>query len=731
MEIKYEYSRKRREFGRPCSFSDLLAEVTVDIPPDPSLADDFIPQDPVDFSVQEGPLMAVHEVNTERTQVCSRGVNHVEGGWPKHIDPKNSELTTRYREEVEREEIYTKTIQRLGFVRACPDPPQAPRAPQSPPEPPRATAVLSLQVMEHYIRQNNTIDIYQEYFEEEEEEEEEEEHPSAKTINVIRDPNTPRRMATHLSWHPDGNRAVAVAYCSLDFQDSRKDMSSDSYIWDLEKPHIPELSLKPSSPVVTLEYNSKDWHHVLGGCYNGQIVYWDTRKGGLPMEMTPVEFSHRDPVYGACWLPSRTGTECFSGSTDGQVLWWDIRKMSQPSEKLVLDITRQDQLKDALGAISLDFAPAMPTKFLVGTEQGIIISCNRDAKTPPEKIANIFRSHIGAVYKVTRNPFFPKVFLSVGDWTARIWTEELNDSSSIMETKYHTSYLLDACWSPTKPAVFFTARSDGTLDIWDFLFHQKEPSLSLKVSNDPLLSLSSQDNGHIVACGTRQGTVSLLEISPGLCTLRKNEKTLTSSVCARSQPHSACSPALSPDTSQGALCPPWPSAPHLPQMFEREARREKVLQEKYRERLLREQERLRAQPEEQEDPQQLFKQAQADFLSSIKAERRRRGLEGSGEVTGRGQPGHQGRDPSKGRGQGEPLSFRMKRVRQLPRRKHRRMPRSVCSSCTFLSPPCQSCCRDEATVPEPGRSPGLSALLGWQVGNLHSPLTFASLFSFV
>lgn len=62
MEIKYEYSRKRSEFGRPCSFSDFLAEVTADIPPDPSLADDFIPQDPVDFAVQEGPLMALHEV---------------------------------------------------------------------------------------------------------------------------------------------------------------------------------------------------------------------------------------------------------------------------------------------------------------------------------------------------------------------------------------------------------------------------------------------------------------------------------------------------------------------------------------------------------------------------------------------------------------------------------------------------------------------------------------------
>lgn len=32
-----------------------------------------------------------------------------------------------------------------------------------------------------------------------------------------------------------------------------------------------------------------------------------------------------------------------------------------------------------------------------------------------------------------------------------------------------------------RPAVFFTTRSDGTLDVWDFLFKQKDPSLSLKV----------------------------------------------------------------------------------------------------------------------------------------------------------------------------------------------------------------------------------------------------------
>lgn len=37
------------------------------------------------------------------------------------------------------------------------------------------------------------------------------------------------------------------------------------------------------------------------------------------MELSTVELSHRDPVYGAIWLQSKTGTDCFSASTDGQV----------------------------------------------------------------------------------------------------------------------------------------------------------------------------------------------------------------------------------------------------------------------------------------------------------------------------------------------------------------------------------------------------------------------------
>ena len=53
--------------------------------------------------------------------------------------------------------------------------------------------------------------------------------------------------------------------------------------------------------------------------------------------------------------------------------------------------------------------------------------------------------HHGPVYALQRNPFFSKNFLSVGDWTARIWSEDIRESS-IMWTKYHEHYLTDGCW---------------------------------------------------------------------------------------------------------------------------------------------------------------------------------------------------------------------------------------------------------------------------------------------
>lgn len=93
------------------------------------------------------------------------------------------------------------------------------------------------------------------------------------------------------------------------------------------------------------------------------------------------------------------GTECFSTSTDGQVLWWDIRKMGEPTESLLLCPNVKKDPRPQ-GGVSLEFEPTMPTKFMVGTEQGSVLSCNRKAKSPSEKIVCSFSQHYGPVYAV-------------------------------------------------------------------------------------------------------------------------------------------------------------------------------------------------------------------------------------------------------------------------------------------------------------------------------------------
>ncbi|XP_069581767.1 dynein axonemal intermediate chain 2 [Brachyistius frenatus] len=564
MEIVHVYTKLRSEFGRQCRFSDRPAELLLDVPPDPNLALQFIQRTHRDQAVQACRDMSEHQVNTERFESESCGINHVEGGWPKDINPDEMEQTIRFRKKVEKDESYGNSLLQLGGV------------------------------MDYCIRQNNSLDIYEDGFEDEDEVDESPEPPSAKTINVFRDPNEGRRTVTGLSWHPDGGRKLAAAYSCLEFQRSCGDVSLDSYIWDVENPNRPEATLKPASPLVCLDYNPKDSHTLVGGSYSGQIAYWDTRRGSQPVEVSSVEQSHRDPVYKIIWLQSKTGTDAFSASTDGQVLWWDVRKLSEPTERLVLDPGREGNLDRALGAISLEFEATMPTKFLVGTETGLVLSCNRKAKTPAEKVVCTYDGHLGPVYALQRNPFFPKNFLTVGDWTARIWSEDIKESS-IMWTRYQMSYLTDACWSPVRPSVFFTVKMDGVLDVWDVLFKQSDATLSLKVCDAALYSLRIQDNGRLVACGSQQGDATLLEICGGLSTLQKNEKSLMAA------------------------------------MFERETKREKILEARQREIRLKERSRSEQSREEEagreegeDDPQQLIASAESDFHSLVEAELKKR-----------------------------------------------------------------------------------------------------------
>ncbi|KAK9965831.1 hypothetical protein ABG768_004897 [Culter alburnus] len=523
------------ECSESCDFSE-STEVHEDVPPDPSLATD----------------LTVNAETENDSEPVQHGINHVEGGWPKTINADDNEATTRYKKKVQKDVCYQHTVMEIASV------------------------------SEHNVMQSKR-DIY---FKNYKPKRMVKGKPSARTITVFRDPNKEKRAATSLSWNPIENHRVAVAYCCLE-QRAPKNMSFNSYIWNTENNMKPEMTLKPASPLLCLEYNPTDFHILVGGSYNGDISYWDTRSGSQPVQKSSTVHSHRDPVYKVIWWPSRICTEVFSASTDGQVQLWDIRKMSEPTKQLVLDPTKKGNRDSALGAVSMEFENTM-AKFMVGTEQGVVVSCSRKLETPNDPIVCTYRGHSGPIYALQRNPFFPKNFLTVADWTARIWSEDITESS-IMSTKNQMTYLLDACWSPVRPAVFFTVKMDGTLDVWDILFKRKDPTLSLKVCDEALYSIRVQNEGCLVCCGSQLGTVKLLKMPPSLFTLKNNEKALVSEI------------------------------------FDLETRRAKSLESQYRER---HQMKLSCSKEdegEKEDLEELLACTEMEFSESVEAEKKKIG----------------------------------------------------------------------------------------------------------
>lgn len=95
--------------------------------------------------------------------------------------------------------------------------------------------------------------------------------------------------------------------------------------------------------------------------------------------------------------------------------------------------------------------------------------------------------------------------------------------------------------------MFYISRMDGVLDAWDLLQQHNEPVLSIKVCDEPLLCMRAHESGRFISAGNEIGATFLIEVSNNMATSLKNDK------------------------------------PLLTAMFERENKREKILEAKSRE----------------------------------------------------------------------------------------------------------------------------------------------------
>lgn len=215
-------------------------------------------------------------------------------------------------------------------------------------------------------------------------------------------------------------------------------MPYESYIWNLNNPNVPEKTLSPPSPLCTAVFNPKATNILVGGCYNGSLCLFDLSKGNSSGVVTPaiktvLEKSHHDPVYDIYWLThTKQNYDCVSTSTDGRILWWDMRNPQAPVDTFTIEQEIDGKGNKILGGTRLDYnMEAGASKYLVSTEQGYTFLVNKKQtgqNSTKIEILNRYGlnggKHHGPVYALERNPSISKYFLTVGDWTAKVWSEE-------------------------------------------------------------------------------------------------------------------------------------------------------------------------------------------------------------------------------------------------------------------------------------------------------------------
>ena len=85
-------------------------------------------------------------------------------------------------------------------------------------------------------------------------------------------------------------------------------------------------------------------------------------------------------MYGIKWV-GKTGSEFLTGSQDGLVKWWDIRKFERPTRQFIVSCDEgEDDVSKADAISCLSFEQTIPSKFLMGTNQGNVISCRMTPK---------------------------------------------------------------------------------------------------------------------------------------------------------------------------------------------------------------------------------------------------------------------------------------------------------------------------------------------------------------
>lgn len=227
----YSYMQKRGNCGKPLHLMETKTVYYCGNLPDPSSDKKrkfnpeglHVKRNPNFINLSNIPEISENIVNTERVNMDHKKMFHYEGGWPLEVDKvdeksRNNHIKKRLEKTQEGADIFTDSCRKM-----CKN-------------------------VKEVIKMNKQIDMFEEYFEGEVSDHNIEKL-SLKTLMLFKDPSKDnKRSINKISWHPDGPRKLAGAYCVMRFQ--KQPLNMDLRVFPLLPSPTSGTSKTPTVPAI-------------------------------------------------------------------------------------------------------------------------------------------------------------------------------------------------------------------------------------------------------------------------------------------------------------------------------------------------------------------------------------------------------------------------------------------------------------------------------------------------
>lgn len=332
-----------------------------------------------------------------------------------------------------------------------------------------------------------------------------------------------------MSWCCDNGDLLAIAYGTYNYRDSKHRTSGAVLIWSIKNPVNPERRFRYKVPVTSVEFSQMNPQLLAVALYDGTVEVIDiTENRTANSGFSVVARSERksspgfEPIWEVQWIQMKDVEYILTASQDGRIMKFKISSgpflVGYPQLRLdrvvgtVEALPGVEHTKTFIEAdrhpqaLCLQKHPTNSDLYLVGTDEGCVHICSTNF---PHQHIGVLQVHNGGVYTINFSPFSPKIFLTAGDWTIRIWIE--NVFEPVMELSDGFGTIHNAYWSPIHSTIIASCTQDS-VQIWDLRRKNQKPASIRTFNNKQLTVIKFSPCGRSLIVGDSEGNTHVIAL---------------------------------------------------------------------------------------------------------------------------------------------------------------------------------------------------------------------------